>query len=880
LAHSGGNAAGATSLSKKEVLEQAQAAWKNLSAQELKAWQLVLAADNSRRWELWQRKQMYVHLRDEVNGGLYRASKWLTEDQDGNNAANKSSEKRGAGGTAVAAASAPKCRRHTCERNARHGSCFCSDRCGVTVANHELFGAVNVALNYQNTAIDLARKTKKKADASIHCGPPKLPEAIGSQFAGGEGARARRIATAKLAWMTSKRAEELAARAGPARQTGPKLKVKSRHSSLLAEKDADQDGQSLSCVLAYSTCFEATYLATNNPVLLKARIGHLEPLLASKRTSIQEIRNLLKSNPWDSTTACELMNPDALVERVLHVPAATVVPTHTSPIAAAPAAPAAAAVSTTGATGGHNKSAASLSAMINPMPVPVSNCSGHHMDSEEPAAVHGPIVPVALPAVSSNGGSDLGPPVALSGSTLAVNAFAESTPLKNMEIQIGLHLLSVPDPIPSAPVPALLSGGVMPLPSAPVLLAAAKGFAGAASLQISAANAEDGNVPKDVLAMHCPEATLQGYQRVLQAHHTDDKTRAEVLRRLCQLLKGVGRNAEAAAFKEQFGLPENKRLRGDGSSKSVHGGGGNRNEASVAAIPTSTPTGSIMTVPAASGVVESTGIHATATERTACNSDSTCSNAVAIFGAAATTPIATTAAPAAAAVSSTGATGGHTKSAASLSTMAVKKSPRKRSLEERALDALGWKNLPKLKTAARGRIPVEGQRHSSRTLEKEEDNSLRAAGPQSSGTVGHLLRARNTDEGNSAACPVCGSWISVACITAHVEDCLKNALRTRRTSRTKKSGYAANMIVSRGEISVGHTTIQDPLVSRNVVEHEKWVGPFCFLLCMIGIVYARMYMVCIILISYYLRRVYMCLFADECFCPSPSLFHCFFTFRC
>jgi len=77
-------------------------------------------------------------------------------------------------------------------------------------------------------------------------------------------------------------------------------------------------------------------------------------------------------------------------------------------------------------------------------------------------------------------------------------------------------------------------------------------------LRRALASVDSGNTRKrlaDVLAaQNCAEAALNEYQIILQADDSDVKTRAEVLQSCCQLLKSLGRNAEAADFNKQLGL--------------------------------------------------------------------------------------------------------------------------------------------------------------------------------------------------------------------------------------------------------------------------------------------------------------------------------------
>jgi tetratricopeptide (TPR) repeat protein len=53
-------------------------------------------------------------------------------------------------------------------------------------------------------------------------------------------------------------------------------------------------------------------------------------------------------------------------------------------------------------------------------------------------------------------------------------------------------------------------------------------------------------------AQNCAEAALEEYQTILQSLDSDVKTRAEVLQSCTQLLKSLGRNAEAADFNRQL----------------------------------------------------------------------------------------------------------------------------------------------------------------------------------------------------------------------------------------------------------------------------------------------------------------------------------------
>jgi Tfp pilus assembly protein PilF len=77
-------------------------------------------------------------------------------------------------------------------------------------------------------------------------------------------------------------------------------------------------------------------------------------------------------------------------------------------------------------------------------------------------------------------------------------------------------------------------------------------------LRRALASVDSGNTRKrlaDVLAaQNCAEAALTEYEIILQANDSDVKTRAEVLQKCCQLLKSLGRNAEAADFNKQLGL--------------------------------------------------------------------------------------------------------------------------------------------------------------------------------------------------------------------------------------------------------------------------------------------------------------------------------------
>jgi hypothetical protein len=270
---------------KKVALEEAHAAWAHLSKQELKAWSVVLAAENARRWELWQRKQMYVHLRDEVHGGLFRASKWLSgppipeENQDvaaaAENKCNASVKEEGG--------SVRKCCRHTCEHNARQDSSFCSDRCGVMGANQELFAAVNLALNGKR-----CRSLKK----SSNCLPPKLP----ASSIGLHSNKIRRIANAR---------ESFASDNVDKRQSDPEnVSSKFAHSNMPSPS-----------IVQTTVCSEASYFADTSLSELRAQIDIYDDAVTERRKNVELLQKCLKDSISDSVN-CRLVNPSAVVNHV------------------------------------------------------------------------------------------------------------------------------------------------------------------------------------------------------------------------------------------------------------------------------------------------------------------------------------------------------------------------------------------------------------------------------------------------------------------------------------------------------------------------------------------------------------------------------------
>ncbi len=278
-------------LTKKVALDEAHAAWKNLSEQELKAWSVVLAAENSRRWELWQRKQMYLHLRDEVHGGLFRASKWLSGPEENmdlaaGNKFNASMEEEGG--------PVRKCYRHTCEHNARQDSVFCSDRCGVMGANHELFAAVNLALNVKRN------KPLKKSNNTL---PPKLP----ASSIGKHSNKIQRIANAR---------ESFASDNVDKRQSDPEnLSSKFAHSNMSSPS-----------IVQTTMCIETSYFADTSLSELRAQIDIYDDAVAERRKNVELLHKCLKDSISDSVNY-RLVNPSAIVNQVRTVcpPASAIV---------------------------------------------------------------------------------------------------------------------------------------------------------------------------------------------------------------------------------------------------------------------------------------------------------------------------------------------------------------------------------------------------------------------------------------------------------------------------------------------------------------------------------------------------------------------------